>query len=256
MHESSAVDLQMKQPTLPGSPSDRLEVSCSHCSLRALCLPGSFCAPDIEGLDSLVSGHRQLRRGEALLQNGSPFAAIHAVRSGSFKCCVKTRSGREQITGFQMAGDLLGFDGLGEDVHRCDAIALEDSEVCIIPYAALEQMSRQSAALQRQLHRAMSREIVRAHDAMLLLGGLCASERVAAFLSNLSLRQQARGFSPSSLLLRMSRQEIGTYLGLKLETVSRCFSRLHEAGVLDVQTRHVRILQPAALQQVGAGLKD
>jgi CRP/FNR family transcriptional regulator, anaerobic regulatory protein len=204
-------------------------------------------------LDTLVSERRRLRRGDRLFRRGDRFVALYAIRSGFFKTCMKTDDDRTQITGFQMAGELLGFDGIDDDVHRCDTIALEDSEVCVIAYAALEEMSHEFAALGRQVHRVMSREIVRDHDVMLLLGGMCADERVASFLSNLAQRQQARGFSPSSLSLRMSRQEIGTYLGLKLETVSRCLSRFHDAGVLDVRHRQVLILQPEALQQVAAG---
>jgi CRP/FNR family transcriptional regulator, anaerobic regulatory protein len=246
----------MKQLPISGPSLEPTRGACSKCALREVFLPPDSSASEARRLDSLVLERRQIRRGEALFQKGSPFAAVHAVRSGSFKTCIKTWSIGEQITGFQMAGELLGLDGIGDDVHRCDAVALEDSEVCIIPYGALEEMSRESAAFQRQFHRVMSREIVRSHEAMLLLGGLRASDRVAAFLSGLMQRQQALGLSPSSLVLSMSRQEIGTYLGLKLETVSRCFSRFHDAGVLDVQHRHIRILQPEALRQAGASLTD
>ena len=158
--------------------------------------------------------------------------------------------GREQVTGFQMAGELLGLDGISTDHHACDATALEDSQVCMIPYGQLESMSREVTALQHQFHKIMSREIVRDHGVMLLLGSMRAEERLAAFLLNLTQRLQARGFSASALVLRMTREEIGSYLGLKLETVSRTFSKFQEDGILEVKQRDIRILDQDALQRV------
>lgn len=232
------------------------EVACSSCSLRDLCLPVGFSDTEMAQLDTLVAQRRSVRRGEALFRRGDHFTAIHAIRTGFFKTCMTTEDGRDQVTGFQMAGEMLGFDGIGTGQHRCDAVALEDSQVCVMPFSALEAMAQELPALQRQVHRVMSREIVRDHGVMLLLGGMRAEERVAAFLSNLAQRLQARGFSPSTFILRMTRQEIGTYLGLTLETVSRCFSKLHEDGVLDVQQRNVRIVDAPALQRIVAGVVD
>jgi CRP/FNR family transcriptional regulator len=209
--------------------------------------------PELEQLDTLVNARRTVRRGEALFRRTDPFTALYAVRAGFFKSCSTSEDGREQVTGFQMAGDLLGFDGIGDERHSCDAIALEDSQVCVLPYARLEELSREFAELQRQVHRVMSREIVREHGVMMLLGSMRAEERVAAFLANLAQRLEARGFSPSALVLRMTREEIGVYLGLKLETVSRCFSKFHEDGILEVQQRNVRILDPEALRRIIAG---
>jgi len=230
------------------------KVACSSCNLRELCLPVGFSAEELERLDGLVATRRSIGRGDTLFRRGDPFRGVYAVRTGFFKTCSTSEEGREQVTGFQMAGELLGFDGIGDTVHSCDAVALEDSQVCVIPYARLEELSREFALLQRQFHRVMSREIVREHGVMMLLSSMRAEERLAAFLSNLAQRLEARGFSASSLVLRMSREEIGTYLGLSLETVSRCFSRLHEQGVLDVQQRNIRILDPAALQKLVAGV--
>ena len=232
------------------------EVACSSCSLRDLCLPVGFNAADLARLDTLVTTRRVMRRGEALFRRGERFTAIHAVRTGFFKTCMTTEDGRDQVTGFQMAGDLLGFDGIGSGEHSCDAVALEDSQVCVIPYDDLETLSQELPGLQRQVHRIMSREIVRDHGVMLLLSGMRAEERVAAFLANLAQRLEARGFSPSRFILRMTRQEIGTYLGLTLETVSRTFSRFAEDGILDVQQRNVRILDPVALQRIVQGIVD
>ena len=149
-----------------------------------------------------------------------------------------------------MAGELLGFDGIGTELHTCDAIALEDSQVCVIGFDHLEALSRTCAELQHQIHKIMSREIVREHGVMLLLGSMRAEERLAAFLLNLTQRLQARGFSPTALVLRMTREEIGSYLGLKLETVSRTFSKFQDDGVLEVRQRQLRVLDEPALRQL------
>ena len=226
------------------------KVACSNCNLRELCLPVGFSEPELERMDALVATRRSLRRGELLFRSGDPFESLYAVRTGFFKTRVSAEDGRDQVTGFQMAGELLGLDGIGSDRHTCDAVALEDSQVCVIPYEQLELLSREFTELQRQFHKIMSREIVRDHGVMLLLGSMRAEERLAAFLLNLTQRLRARGFSPSSLVLRMTREEIGTYLGLKLETVSRCFSKFQDEGILGVRQRQIRVLDPAALQRI------
>ncbi|MDR7270243.1 CRP/FNR family transcriptional regulator [Pelomonas saccharophila] len=225
-----------------------LKVACASCNLRELCLPVGMTANDLARLDGLVDKRRSVPRGGHLFRNGEHFEAIYAVRTGFFKTCVSSEDGREQVTGFQMAGELLGLDGISSDHHHCDAIALEDSSVCVISYAQLENLSREFTVLQHQFHKIMSREIVRDHGVMLLLGNMRAEERLAAFLLNLTQRLEARGFSASSLVLRMTRVEIGTYLGLKLETVSRTFSKFHDDGLMEVKQRQLRILDQAGLQ--------
>jgi len=188
-----------------------------------------------------------------LFRAGQGFLSLYAVRTGFFKTCVSSEDGREQVTGFQMAGELLGLDGIGTDNHTCDAVALEDSQVCVIPYNQLEGLSREFTELQHQFNKIMSREIVRDHGVMLLLGSMRAEQRLAAFLLNLTQRLQARGFSASSLILRMKRDEIGSYLGLKLETVSRTFTKFQEEGILDVKQRQIRILAQDKLEKIVDG---
>ena len=224
------------------------KVACSSCNLRELCLPMGLNRENLDRLDSLVASRRAVPRGESLFRAGETFQSLFAVRTGFFKTCVSSADGRDQVTGFQMAGELLGLDGIGTDSHTCDAVALEDSQVCVIPYAELEDLSREFSDLQHQFHKIMSREIVREHGVMLLLGSMRAEERLAAFLLNLTQRLQARGFSASSLILRMTREEIGSYLGLKLETVSRTFSKFQDDGMLDVKQRQIRILDQDKLQ--------
>jgi len=242
----------MSTTTTPVAPLQvsQFKVACSSCNLRELCLPVGLNEPDLERLDQLVATRRTVPRGEMLFRSGDAFQALYAVRTGFFKTCVSSEDGRDQVTGFQMAGELLGLDGISNDRHACDAVALEDSQVCVIPYSDLESLSREFNDLQHQFHKIMSREIVRDHGVMLLLGSMRAEERLAAFLLNLTQRLNARGFSGSSLILRMTREEIGSYLGLKLETVSRTFSKFQDEGLLEVKQRHIRIIDQAGLQQL------
>jgi len=233
--------------------ANALKVACSSCNLRELCLPVGFSEREIMRLDTLVDTRRKVRHGDTLFRAGDPFAALYAVRTGFFKTRVSSEDGRDQVTGFQMAGELLGLDGIGADRHTCDAVALEDSQVCVIPFERLEELSREFSDLQRQFHKIMSREIVRDHGVMLLLGSMRAEERLAAFLLNLTERLQARGFSASAVVLRMTRGEIGSFLGLKLETVSRIFSKFQDDGVLQVKQRNVRVLDAAALRRLVDG---
>ena len=239
------------ESTKPGL--EPFKVACSSCNLRELCLPVGLNRENLERLDSLVATRRTVPRGGALFRAGESFQSLFAVRTGFFKTCVSSEDGRDQVTGFQMAGELLGLDGISTDNHTCDAVALEDSQVCVIPYAQLESLSREFSELQHQFHKIMSREIVRDHGVMLLLGSMRAEERLAAFLLNLTQRLQARGFSASSLILRMTREEIGSYLGLKLETVSRTFSKFQDEGILDVKQRQIRILDQDKLQRLVNG---
>jgi CRP/FNR family transcriptional regulator len=238
------------------STTARLEpfkVACSSCNLRELCLPLGMSTEQMLKLDSLITNRRTISRGDTLFRSGEDFQSLFAVRTGFFKTCVASEDGRDQVTGFQMAGELLGLDGIGTERHTCDAVALEDSQVCVIPFHQLEDLSREVSDLQRQLHRIMSREIVREHGVMLLLGSMRAEERLAAFLLNLTQRLQSRGFSASELVLRMTREEIGSYLGLKLETVSRTFSKFQDEGLLEVKQRQIRIRDQPALQALVNG---
>jgi CRP/FNR family transcriptional regulator len=227
-----------------------LKSACSQCNLVELCLPFGMDEQALHRLDELVGARRKVRRQHSLYRSGDPFEAIYAIRTGSFKTDVLLEDGREQVTGFQMTGEILGLDGISTEIHSCNAIALEDSEVCVIAYGKLEELSREIEGLQHQFHKVMSREIVRDHGVMMLLGSMRAEERLAAFLLNLSQRFTARGFSAAEFNLRMTREEIGSYLGLKLETVSRAFSRFQEEGLVAVQQKHIRILDAVRLKRL------
>ncbi len=226
------------------------KVACSDCNLRELCMPVGFNVSDMQKLDAVVATRRRIPQGEMLFSSGEPFTSIYAVRTGFFKTCVSSEDGREQVTGFQMAGEIIGLDGIVSDQHHSNAVALEDSEVCVMPFSNVEELSREFPVLQRHVHKVMSREIVRENSVMMMLGNMRAEERVAGFLLNLVQRLHARGLSQSEVILRMSRDEIGSYLGLKLETVSRAFSKFSEEGIIEVKQRYVRILDAEALKKI------
>jgi len=227
-----------------------IKVACSNCNLRELCMPMGLKPEELDRIEEVVAVRRKIKRGNALFSNGEKFTSLYAIRTGFFKTCIATEDGRDQVTGFQMAGEIIGLDGIVNDHHTCDAVALEDAEVCVMPFDRIEEISREVNALQHHVHKIMSREIVREHGVMLLLGSMRAEERLAAFLLNLVQRLHARGFSQSELILRMTREEIGSYLGLKLETVSRTFSKFVEDGIVEVKQRHVHILDTDALKRI------
>jgi CRP/FNR family transcriptional regulator len=226
------------------------QTSCSSCNMREMCLPAGLCAEDMQRIEGLVYARRRVKRGEALFNAGGTFSSIYAIRSGFFKTSVIDGEGREQVTGFCMGGELLGLDGLGAGRYNGTAIALEDSEACVLPFALVEELSRDIRPLQRRLHAVLAREIVRDHGVMMLLGSMRAEERLATFLLNLSKRFVRRGYSSSDFHLRMTREEIGSYLGLKLETVSRLFSAFQKDGLIEVQQKHVRIHDIAGLERM------
>ncbi len=213
-------------------------------------MPVGLSPDEMSRLDSVISTRKRVKRGSALFNNGDRFSSLYAVRSGFFKTRVTSVDGRDQVTGFQMTGEILGMDGIVNDHHSCDAVALEDAEVCVMPFDRIESLSREFSALQHHVHKIMSREIVRDHGVMLLLGSMRAEERLAAFLLNLVQRLHSRGFSQSELVLRMTREEIGSYLGMKLETVSRTFSKFVEEGIIEVKQRHVQIKDTEALRRL------
>ena len=210
-------------------------------------MPISFGTDDMKRLDEVVATRHHVKQGELLFRDGEPFKSLFAIRTGFFKTSVSTPEGHEQVTGFQMAGEIIGLDGIVNDQHTCDAVALEDAEVCVMPFDRIEEISREVTALQHHVHKIMSREIVREHGVMMMLGSMRAEERLAAFLLNLTTRLHARGFSRSELVLRMTREEIGSYLGLKLETVSRVLAKLAANGLIRIDNRHVSVQRRDAL---------
>lgn len=223
------------------SSATALESGCKACRSRELCWSES--RPTMsQWLDGTVFGRKRIKRGAAVFDAGAPFEALYAVRFGSFKCCTRLPDGRTQITDIAMSGDVLGFDGIGNERHALDAIALEDSEVCVIPYAQIVAHPAQFPGATEAFARMMSAEIVREQGTMMVLGLMKAEERVAAFLLRLASRLSARGLSETDFILPMTREDIGNYLGAKLETVSRVFSRFQQRGLIDLSPNKKEVI--------------
>lgn len=238
----------------PSAPSLAIQAltSCAQCSMHQLCLPMGLEDADIVRLDQIIGRRRRVARDERLYAAGEPFRNLYAVRFGHFKTFQVNAGGEAHITGFQMAGELLGMDALS-GTHHCDAVALEDSEVCEIPFARLEELFGEVPALLRHFHRIMSQEITREQNVMLLLGNMRAEQRFAVFLVNLSARYAARGYSATQFQLRMSREDIGNYLGLTIESISRLLSRFKKQGWIAVDKRDMLLLDPGRLKALAAG---
>ena len=233
--------------------ASNLKVACANCNLRELCLPVGLSIGDLDKVEELVAVRRKVKRGESLFRAGDAFESLYAVRVGFLKSAVVSSSGQEQVTGFHMAGELVGLDGISSGKHACDTTALEDTDVCVIPYSHIDSIAANVPALRSHFHRVMSREIVRDQGVMLVLGTMIAEERIATFLLNLSQRFAARGYSTSEFVLRMTRAEIGSFLGLKLETVSRVLSRFAKDRLLEVDQKRVRILDAEGLRAIVSG---
>ncbi|WP_423196910.1 MULTISPECIES: fumarate/nitrate reduction transcriptional regulator Fnr [unclassified Cupriavidus] len=231
-------------------PITEMSPRCSTCALGQFCLPVGMNEQDLEKIDTLVQERFRIHKGDTLYRMGDPLTAVYAIRFGTLKTHVTMEDGRSQITGFHLPGEIVGLDGLCEMQHASDASALEDTEVCVVRFNDLTALSGELPSLQQQFLRLMSREISQDHLMLMTLGSMRAEERLAAFLINLSNRLAARGYSSSEFVLRMSREEIGSYLGLKLETVSRLFSRFAEAGLIQIRQRHVKLVDTAGLKQI------
>lgn len=229
------------------------KLACNDCGLYQLCLPVGVEPQELEQLDRIIKRRRPLKRGEHLFQINTPFRSIYAVHSGSIKTYVPTEEGNEQITGFHLPGELLGLDAISVRRHRCAAKALETTTLCEIPYEKLGDVAKQIPSLQHHLLSIMSQEILHDHSLLTLLGKRSAEERLAALLLSLSERYRQRGFSPTDLVLSMSRNDIANYLGMVVETVSRLFTRFQEEGVLQVERKQVRILSPSLLATIASG---
>lgn len=230
-----------------------LRTRCATCSMHELCLPMGLDENDMNRLDQIIGRRRKIPRDHTLYRIGDPFTNLYAIRLGHFKTYQVNRDGDQQITGFQMAGELLGMDAISTDLHHCDAVALEDSEVCEIPFTRLEHLFGDMPTLLRHFHRMMSQEITREQNVMLLLGNMRADQRFAAFLINLSSRYAARGYSSTSFQLRMGREEIGNYLSLTIESISRLLSKFKKDGLILVHNRELEIADLPRLKAIAAG---
>jgi len=232
-----------------------LKTACKSCNLHDLCLPLGLDIGDIDKLDEIIKRNRPLQKGQYLFNSGDTFNSIYAVRSGSIKTFTESEQGDEQITGLYLPGELMGLDAIHEQKHPCSAIALETTSLCEIPFEILEDLSSRIPELHHQLFRIMSKEIASDQSLLMLMAQKSAEERLAAFLVNLSTRLKARNFSETEFNLSMSRKDIGNYLGLTIETISRTFSRFQSEGILSTQRKYVNIHKLDTLKSM-AGLSS
>ena len=227
-----------------------IKPACSTCRLRDLCLPIGLDQDGLGKLDTLINRRQRVRAGQHIYRASQPFHFLYAIRSGFFKSYDSGLDGQERIHSFHMGSEIMGLDAINTDHHTSSAVALEDGDVCEIPFSALEDLIRTVPTLQRQFHKIMSHEISKDQDVMKLLGSMTAEQRLAVLLVNLSARFAALGYSPTEIQLKMSREEIGNYLGLKLETVSRTFSKLQNDGLLAIERRSLRICDLDGLRRL------
>jgi CRP/FNR family transcriptional regulator len=230
-----------------GCKPESASVTCASCKVKTLCLPTELNPQELDCVEDMVAARISVKRGAVLFGHGDRFKNLYVVRTGFIKTQIALEDGRTRVLGFHMAGDTLGLDAIADETHACDAIAMEDAELCVMPYEGVMRTAHQVVALQRHLHKSMSYEIVR-QGRMVMLANMPADQRIANFLLNLSERLHARGYSRSELVLRMSREEIGSVVGLKLETVSRSFSKFALDQVISVKQRFVHIQDINALR--------
>jgi CRP/FNR family transcriptional regulator len=214
---------------------------CTQCAVKHQCMTSCLTADELQKFEQRMDSKIKLKRGDSLFYQGDPFNTLFAVRVGVMKTSISRSNGQEQVTGFQMYGEILGLDGIESQSHACHAVALEDAEICAIPYRMINDLSEEVPKLHQRLAELMSTQLVQNNRLMLLLGSMCANERVAIFLMNMMERQRARGLSTTELMLRMTRQDIASYLGLQLETVSRKFSRMSDVGLISVNRKYIRV---------------
>ncbi|MCE9665945.1 fumarate/nitrate reduction transcriptional regulator Fnr [Halomonas sp. M5N1S17] len=220
---------------------------CERCTLHARCLPLGLELDALESFEAIIQHPRPLKRGEVLVRQGGTFESLFVVRSGSLKQSVAQEGQRDQVTHFYLPGEVVGLDGIGEDNCYGSVVAMESTFVCELPFHRLEDLAEQLPELRGQLYRCMSRELRNDQRMMCLLSGRTADQRLASFMLGLSERFRLRGFSPYRFHLSMSRSDIGSYLGLALETVSRVLARFQQQSLATVAGRELTIHDMEAL---------
>lgn len=226
---------------------------CMQCAYRALCLPLSLNVPELARIEAALGFRRRVARDDVLYRSGQPFLNLYAIRFGHFMTSRIDHRGERYVTGFQMAGELLGMDAIGAGVHASSAVALEDSEVCEMPYARLQELMVEMPQVMAHFHRVLSQEIMRDQSSVRFLGIQRADERMASLFLNLSARYAMRGFSPRRFQLRMSRDDMARYLGLQIETVSRLLARFRQQGLIKLERRELEILDMRQLELLAEG---
>jgi len=228
-------------------------IACKDCGIHGLCSEVNGSEVDLSLPETIVRNRRVFERGDLLFRTDEPVRTIYAVRSGSVKTYVLTKNGRMQITGFHIAGELLGLGAISTRYFTTEAMALETTMVCEVPIEMIEFYSKEIPSVRQQMLKILSREILDNQELMLLLGKKSADERLATFLLSISQRFRRRNYSPSEFNLSMSRSDIGNYLGITEETVSRVFTRFQNEGLLATERRQVQLLDLDRLDNIARG---
>jgi CRP/FNR family transcriptional regulator len=245
IHLAESGDSSVLQPC-----SHDYQVTCANCRLNGICLPLALESDDIKLLEDIIQRSKPLQKNQHLYREGDDFQSVYAVRSGTLKAYKTTDDGKEQVTGFYFPGEILGMDGISNNTHASSAKALETAAICEIPFTSLEKLSSLMPSLQRHFFQLMSREITEDQQLITLLSKNSADERVASLMLSISTRYARRKLSATQFRLPMSRVDIGNYLGLTVETVSRVFSRMQKMDILQVDNKEICILDVTGLQKM------
>ncbi len=233
-------------------PHDK-RVSCNNCRLNTICLPLSLHIEDIDRLNEIIQRGKPMQKGEFLYRANDSFRSVFAIRSGAVKAVTISDNGEEQVTGFYLPGEVVGLDGLADNRYTNSVVTLETASVCEIPFNRLEELSLKIPNLQRHFFQLMSREITQDQQVITLLSKSSAEERIASLLLSISSRNNRRQLSANAFRLPMSRTDIGNYLGLTIETVSRIFTRLQKQNIISVDKKEIRIEDMDKLRALANG---
>lgn len=245
--KSDVIDTQIKKEARC---HHDFQTTCGDCRLASICLPIALETEEVDQLDEIIQRGKPLRKGEHLYRVNDSFSSVYAVRSGTLKAYTITDDGKEQVTGFYFPGEIVGMDGISKNTHASSAKALETSAICEIPFERLEELSIQIPSLQRHFFQLLSHEIAEDQQLITLLSKNTAEERIASLMLSISARYSRRKLSAINFRLPMSRTDIGNYLGLTVETVSRVFSRLQKQDILEVDNKEITILSPEGLRRM------
>ena len=223
---------------------------CSQCVMAQFCLPLGLSPKEIIEIDQLASEKIQLNKGDAIYRQGDHSESIFSIRHGSFKTEISLPDGRGQILGFHLPGEFLGLDGVGSKQYQTQAVALEASEVCVMKFSQFEKYALDIPSLQIHLYQILNHEITNDQKHLLTLGSLSAEEKMACFFVNLSERRALRGLNSTEFDLSMGREEIGSFLGIQIETVSRVLSKLSEAGLIQIKQKHLKLIDLDELHKI------
>ncbi len=226
----------------------KIKVSCENCNLHELCLPHGLDGEDLDKLDRIVTRTQPLHKGDVLFHTGDKFSNLYAVRTGCIKLTASSDAGDEQILGFYLPGEIIGLDGIEKGIHACTAVALDTSSLCAISFHNLSDVCRQLPALNEQMFRLMGRELSHDNQLLLTVTKKNADGRIATFLLSLSTRFHRLGYSATEFRLAMSRSEIGNYLGLTFETVSRSLNKFQKQGLISINHKYIHILDSIGLK--------